>query len=366
MNRFMEKISGPAGYDDEYRRDGMNIVVLAGGTSSERAISIVTGTQVCRSLRENGHLAVLADVAAGWEGEDWENPFTEDYHLEEAVSYIQGWNDRIEDTCRNRGEFFGPHILDICKKADLVFMALHGSNGEDGKIQAAFDLFGIRYTGTGSLGSAMAMDKGISRQILEHGGVPMPAGIVLRRDRGSHKLEDYGMDFPVAVKPCCGGSSIGVSIAEDQKSYEKALEDAFAWEDEVVVEEYIRGREFSVGVLDGEALPVIEIAPLQGFYDYKNKYEPGSTVETCPAVLSAEDTARMQEYAVLGHRLLRLDGYSRLDFMMGEDGGMYCLEANTLPGMTPTSLLPQEAAAAGMDFSALCEKLIQISMKKYE
>lgn len=343
----------------------MNIVVLAGGTSSERAVSIVTGTQVCKALREKGHRAILADVAAGWEVENLENPFTADYNLSEAVSYIEGWNGRIEDTCRRRGEFFGPHILDICKKADMVFLALHGSNGEDGKIQAAFDLFGIHYTGTGSLGSAMAMDKGISRQILSHGGIPMPAGIVLGRNGGSRKLEDYGMDFPVVVKPCCGGSSIGVSIADGQTAYEQALQEAFAWEDEVVVEEYIQGREFSVGVIDGEALPVIEIAPLEGFYDYKNKYEPGSTVETCPASLPEEQTAQMQEYARLGHRLLRLDAYSRLDFMMGEDGRMYCLEANTLPGMTPTSLLPQEAAAAGMDFTALCEKLIEVSMKKY-
>ncbi len=343
----------------------MNIVVLAGGTSSERAVSIVTGTQVCKALREKGHQAILTDVAAGWEGEDWEDPFTEDYHLMEAVSYIESWNDKIGDVCRERGEFFGPHILDICKKADMVFLALHGANGEDGKIQAAFDLSGIRYTGSGSLGSAMAMDKGISRQILIQGGVPMPGGAVLKKDGSLHRLEDHEMEFPVVVKPCCGGSSIGVSIAKDQREYEKALEEAFAWEEEVVVEEYIMGREFSVGIIDDRALPVIEIAPLQGFYDYKNKYEAGSTVETCPACLTPEETKKMQEYALLGHQLLRLDGYSRLDFMMREDGGMYCLEANTLPGMTPTSLLPQEAAAEGMDFPELCQELIEISMKKY-
>lgn len=207
----------------------MNIVVLAGGTSSERAVSIVTGTQVCQALREKGHQAILADVAAGWEREDWENPFAADYQLSRSVSYIEGWNDKIQDVCRNRREFFGPHILDICRKADIVFLALHGSNGEDGKIQAAFDLFGIRYTGTGSLGSAMAMDKGISRQILCQGGVPVPAGAVFDKKGGSHSLEGLGLGFPVVVKPCCGGSSIGVSIAYDQGEYEKALLDAFAW-----------------------------------------------------------------------------------------------------------------------------------------
>lgn len=344
----------------------MNIVVLAGGTSSERAVSIVTGTQVCEALREKGHQAILADVAAGWEGEDWENPFAADYQLSSSVSYIKGWNDKIQDVCRNRREFFGPHILDICEKADIVFLALHGSNGEDGKIQAAFDLFGIRYTGTGSLGSAMAMDKGISRQILRQGGVPVPEGAVFDKKGGSHSLDELGLDFPVVVKPCCGGSSIGVSIAYDQGAYEKALLDAFAWEDQVVVEEYVLGREFSVGVVDGEALPVIEIAPLKGFYDYKNKYEPGSAVETCPAELPEEKAAEMREYARQGHKLLKLDAYSRLDFMMREDGRIYCLEANTLPGMTPTSLLPQEAAATGVDFPELCEKLIEVSMKKYD
>lgn len=344
----------------------MNIVVLAGGTSSERAVSIVTGTQVCKALRGKGHQAILADVAAGWEGEDWENPFTAEYELSRSVSYMEGWNDKIQEVCRDRGEFFGPHILDICRKADMIFLALHGSNGEDGRIQAAFDLFGIRYTGTGALGSGMAMDKGIARQILHQGGVPVPVGTVLSRKDSPREPEKLGMDFPVVVKPCCGGSSIGVSIAHDRAAYEKALQEAFAWEDQVVVEEYVLGREFSVGVIDGEALPVIEIAPLKGFYDYRNKYEPGSAVETCPAELPQEKAAEMREYARLGHTLLKLDAYSRLDFMMRGDGQIYCLEANTLPGMTPTSLLPQEAAAVGVEFPELCEKLIEVSMKKYD
>ena len=343
----------------------MKIVVLAGGTSSERAVSIVTGTEVCRALREKGHLAVLVDVFAGLEEQDPKELFSADYGLEETVYYIESWNDKIKDLSKSRKEFFGPYVLDICKCADMVFLALHGANGEDGKIQAAFDLFGIRYTGTGAMGSGMAMDKGITKQIFAAGGVPMPRGIMLWKGEGSCCLKDQGMDFPVVVKPCNGGSSIGVSIAADQASYEKALEEAFAWEDKIIVEDYIEGREFSVGVIDGEALPVIEIAPLKGFYDYKNKYEPGSAVETCPADLPEEKAREMQGYAKTGHRLLALKAYSRLDFMMGADGKVYCLEANTLPGMTPTSLLPQEAAALGMGFPELCEKLIEVSMEKY-
>ena len=171
------------------------------------------------------------------------------------------------------------------------------------------------------------------------------------------------MTLPCVVKPCCGGSSVGVTIPKTQEEYEAAVADAFSYEDVIVVEEYIKGREFSVGVADGIAYPIIEIAPIEGFYDYTNKYKAGSTVETCPAVLTKEQTEQMQAYAVKGFKALQLDNYGRLDFMMSKDGKMYCLEANTLPGMTPTSLLPQEAQALGMDFADLCEKLIAVSAK---
>ena len=173
------------------------------------------------------------------------------------------------------------------------------------------------------------------------------------------------MEFPVVVKTCCGGSSVGVYIVNDQAEYEQALKDAYSYENEVVIEEYIKGREFSVAVVDGKAYPIIEIAPLQGFYNYKNKYQAGSTIETCPAEISPELTEKMQHYAEAGAKALFMEGYCRLDFMMKENGDMYCLEANTLPGMTPTSLIPQEAKVLGIDYPTLCEKLIEVSMKKY-
>ena len=156
---------------------------------------------------------------------------------------------------------------------------------------------------------------------------------------------------------------MGVGIALEEKDYEGALAEAFAYDDQAVVEQYIKGREFSVGVIDGKALPVIEIAPLQGFYDYKNKYQAGSTIETCPAQLSEEKTRQMQDYAEKAFEVLRLKNYARMDFMMGQEGDIYCLEANTLPGMTPTSLLPQEAAAIGMDFERLCEKILETAVR---
>ncbi len=344
----------------------MRIVVLAGGTSTERAISIVSGTGVCTALREKGHQAILVDVFGGVEEVDWENPFPESYDVEKASSYMKGFDDKIEQMKKDRKSFFGPNVLQLCELCDIVFLGLHGANGEDGRIQAAFDLMGIKYTGTGYLSSALAMDKGITKQMFRMNGVPTPAGTSMEKSACVRNLEELDMEFPVVVKTCCGGSSVGVYIVNNQKEYEEALDQAYSYENEVVVEEYVKGREFSVAVVDGKAYPVIEIAPLQGFYDYKNKYQPGSTVETCPAEISEELTQKMQRHAEAGAKALALEAYCRLDFIMKENGDMYCLEANTLPGMTATSLIPQEAKVLGMDYPSLCEELIRVSMKKYD
>lgn len=344
----------------------MKIVVLAGGTSTEREISIVSGTGICKALRQKGHQAVLVDIFCGDERVDWKNPFPQEYDVDAASAYMSSFNTEIENMKKTRRNFFGPNVLTLCEQADVVFLGLHGANGEDGKVQAAFDLMGIKYTGTGYLSSALAMDKGITKQMFLMHDVPTPKGTSMKKAHAVRDVKELGMEFPVVVKTCCGGSSVGVYIAADQAEYEKALEDAYSYEDEVVIEEYIKGREFSVAVVDGKAYPVIEIAPLQGFYDYKNKYQPGSTIETCPAELSLELTEKMQRYAEAGARALGLEGYCRLDFMMKENGDMYCLEANTLPGMTPTSLIPQEAQVLGIDYPSLCELLIEVSMKKYK
>ena len=190
-------------------------------------------------------------------------------------------------------------------------------------------------------------------------GVPTPAGVKLKKNQ----VDTREVPLPCVVKACCGGSSVGVAMADTPEEYEEAKKEAFLYDEEVVIEQYIKGREFSVGVMDGKALPVIEIAPLQGFYDYKNKYQAGSAVETCPAVLSEEKTKEMQGYAEKAFKILRLKNYARMDFMMNEQEEIYCLEANTLPGMTPTSLLPQEAAAAGISFSELCEMIIAAALR---
>lgn len=341
----------------------MNIVVLAGGISTERDVSLISGQKIYQAIKGNGHHAVLLDVFLGYEG-DISHIFEDDINWEAQVSGIKETNPDIEKVKAMRPDweknFFGPNVIAICQKADVVFMALHGENGENGKIQACFDLMGITYTGTDYVSSALSMDKGLTKDIFRQYGVPTPQGFRLKK--GEKEPEE--VMFPCIVKACCGGSSVGVSIAGNEEEYEAAKAEAFKYDKEAVVEQYIKGREFSIGLLEGKALPIIEIAPKQGFYDYKNKYQAGSTVETCPADLTLEQTKQMQAYAEKGFAALRLKNYARLDFMMGENGDMYCLEANTLPGMTPTSLLPQEAAAIGISYEQLCEKLIAISLKK--
>lgn len=342
----------------------MNIVVLCAGISTEREVSINTGSKVCEALRTKGHNAVMLDVFFGTKDTDIFINSEKAYDIEAAKEEISLKNSRVEDEKAKRDYFFGENVLELCKASDIVFMALHGENGENGKVQATFDLMGIKYTGTGCLGSAMAMDKGISKQIFMANNIPTPKGVWLTKGEPD-SLEEIGMTVPCVVKPCCGGSSVGVTIVESEDEYNKALKESFKYEDEVVIEQYVKGREFSIGVIDGEALPIIEIIPKEGFYDYTNKYIAGMTDEICPAELSDEATAIMQKYALEVYDVLKLESYARIDFLMEDDGSMYCLEANTLPGMTATSLLPQEAQAIGVDFPSLCDLLIHKSLKKY-
>lgn len=349
----------------------MDIVVLAGGVSMERDVSLSTGREVSRALRNLGHRVLLLDVYLGYggEGADPEEVFARSEEASAAAGEIAEQAPDIDKirAMRKDGEknFFGPNVIRLCQAADIVFMGLHGENGENGKVQAAFDLFGIRYTGSDYLSSAMAMDKELAKKLFRANGVPTPDGIAMKRPE-VRELADTGVALPCVVKPNGGGSSIGVSIVRTEEEYGAALAEAFRCEDEVIVESYIKGREFSVAVLAGKALPIIEIAPKEGFYDYKNKYQAGSTVETCPADLPAETASEMQRLAVRAADALGLSTYSRMDFLLNEKGEMYCLEANTLPGMTPVSLIPQEAAAAGMSYEELCAEILRVSMEKYE
>lgn len=347
----------------------MNIVVLAGGLSTERDVSIVTGTQVCKALRGKGHKAILLDVFLGYEGEvDLETVFDEKESLLREEIQIQTAEPDLEKVKALRSDdascFLGPNVIPICKKADIVYMGLHGADGENGKIQATFDVLGIRYTGSGYFGSALAMDKGMAKKVFLNANIPTPKGFSVTRDSVREIPVEIG--YPCVVKPCCGGSSVGVSMAQNEEEYQKALETGFRYEEELLVEECIKGREFSVGVIDGKSLPIIEIIPKEGFYDYETKYQSGMATDVCPAELSKELTEKMQRYAVEVFRELKIETYGRIDFLLDANNQMYCLEANTLPGMTPTSLLPQEAKAVGIEYGDLCEQIIGKSLEKYE
>ena len=349
----------------------MNIVVLAGGLSTERDVSFKTGSMVAKALKENGHKVILLDVFMGYSDreEDLTGIFDRADEISVQVSDIPTEAPDLAKVKASRKDqspcFFGPNVIKMCQMADIVFMALHGENGENGKIQAAFDLFGVKYTGSDYLSSAIAMNKETSKQFFLANGIPTPKGISMTRATRQDDITKLDLTLPCVVKPCCGGSSIGVSIVKEESNFTKALDDAFFWEDEILIEEYVEGREFSVGVIKGRALPVIEIAPKEGFYDYKNKYKAGSTVETCPADIKGSVAKEMQKQAVKVAEALGLDTYSRIDFLVNAKDEVYCLEANTLPGMTATSLLPQEAKVEGVNFEELCQQLVDISMEKY-
>ncbi|MGN0299769.1 MAG: D-alanine--D-alanine ligase [Lachnospiraceae bacterium] len=341
----------------------MKVVVLAGGISTERDVSLVSGSNIYRALKANGHKAILLDVYLGYEG-DTDGIFDKEIDWTESVSAVSASAPDIASVKALRPDgdrnFFGPNVLKLCAEADVVFMGLHGENGENGKIQAVFDLMGIKYTGTGAASSAICMNKQIAKEIMAYNGVPVPKGVHLHR--GDDTVNTIG--YPCIVKACSGGSSVGVYLCNNEEEYIQGLKEAFNLDNEVLVEEYISGREFSVCVMDGRAMPIIEIAPLNGFYDYKNKYQAGSAVETCPAKLDENKTKEMMSYAERGYRALRIECYARLDFLMNDEGKLFCLEANTLPGMTPTSLVPQEAAAMGINFNDLVEKMLRSAINK--
>ena len=348
----------------------MKIVVLAGGISSERDVSILSGSKVAEALRSKGHKVVTIDPYMGYEAplDDIESLFDSNYDFTHNAVIKREAPD-IEAVKKSRknqsGVYFGDHVTDICRAADITFLGLHGGEGEDGSLQAALTLMGIRYTGSDMLGAAIAMHKGVTKGIFLNSEVPTPASRLYKREFYSAVALNEWKAFPCVVKPCSAGSSVGVQIVYDRKGLDVAVADAFVYDDDVLVEEYIKGREFSVGVLGGKALPIIEIIPKNGWYDYENKYQAGATVEICPAELSPEITYRMQREAEHAFEALRLKAYGRIDFLLDKDGRFYCLEANTLPGMTPMSLLPQEAAAAGISYPDLCEKIIELSLKKY-
>ncbi len=349
----------------------MKIVVLAGGLSTERDVSLASGAGILKTLRAKGHDAFLLDVYLGfsYDSDKLEEVFTlpnAGLEIAEGIKTTEPDLAKVKASREDQSDcFFGPNVIDICRLADVVFMALHGDVGENGKLQAAFDVLGIKYTGPNYLGSALAMDKGIAKQIFKMSGVPTPMGTALKKSQKDTTFASLGLSLPVVVKPCAGGSSIGVYIVDTEDAYQDAIEKSFCFEDEVIIEPYIKGREFACGIIDGKALPVIEIIPKSGWFDYSNKYQAGATEEVCPAQISDEIAKKIQEATELAFKALKLDVYSRADFLLDEKGDIYCLEMNTLPGMTSASLLPKEAKAVGIEYAELCELIIEKSLARY-
>lgn len=346
-------------------RSFMKIVVLAGGFSAERNVSFSTSTLICKALREMGHQAVMVDAYLGLETEkpsalfDTLPPLSLE-QIEERAPDLSAVRAKKADGGRN---FFGPHVLEICQEADLVFIGLHGQCGEDGKVQATFDLMGIPYTGSGFLGSALAMDKSLAKQLAAEAGVNTPKWELLSYHHNEIPALMERLSVPCAIKVHNGGSSIGVFLPKTKDELASALKNVLEYGDRIIWEQFVEGREFSVGVLGNECLPPIEIIPKTGFYDYKNKYQPGATLEICPADLTEKEDETLRRQALLVHRTLGLSVYSRGEFILDSHGETWFLEVNTLPGMTPTSLLPQEAAAVGISYHDLCKTIIDASLQ---
>jgi len=338
----------------------MNITVLAGGLSPERDVSLVSGALIANALRRRGHKAALLDLYLGGEAE-----FTLEMSDVPQVGHAEPDLASLIASNGGRTAPIADGIIEACIAADVTFLALHGGIGENGTLQAMLDCFGIRYTGSGHVGSAMAMDKDLSKRMFRFASVPTAdwmkldiSGLSDCKNAAASIADKLG--FPCVIKPLDCGSSVGVAFADDMGELCRALETAVkeGHAAHFIAEPKLSGREFSVGVLKGCALPAIEIIPKAGFYDYKNKYTAGMTEEITPAPLNEAETARIKELAEMAHNSLNLGSYSRTDFIYDEMAKDFiCLEVNTLPGMTPTSLLPQEARAAGIEYDELCEMI---------
>jgi D-alanine-D-alanine ligase len=332
----------------------VKIAVLMGGTSAERDVSLASGIRITQALRSRGHDVVAVDTVAGLLSSDDEKRLLAGGVVKPAppdTKALLRMNAAMQGTLR------------ALPQADVLFLALHGGQGEDGTLQALLDLTGVPYTGSGHLASALAMDKDLAKHLFRAAGVPT-ADWLMAPATVEQVRETLG--FPVIVKPSKQGSTVGLSIVKDPAQLQRAIDDAFEHDDEVMIERFIAGRELTVGILGGEALPVGEIISKNEIYDYEAKYTPGMATEEFPANLTDEQTATVQDLARKAFAALKLRGYARIDFRMSENasdnGTFYCLEANTLPGMTDTSLIPQAAAAMGIDFPELCERVVQLAL----
>ncbi|HXT16611.1 MAG TPA: D-alanine--D-alanine ligase [Gemmatimonadaceae bacterium] len=330
----------------------LKIAVLMGGTSSERDVSLASGIRITEALREAGHEVTAVDTVAGAL-----SPADERKLLSGGV--VKTAPPDTKALVRMNAAMQG--TLKALPNADVLFLALHGGQGEDGTLQALLDLTGVPYTGSGHMASALAMDKDLSKKLFRAAGVPTADWLM-----APATVEEVrsALGFPVIVKPSKQGSTVGLNIVKTPDQLQSAIDEAFEHDDEVMIEQFIPGRELTVGILGDEALPVGEIIPKHEIYDYECKYTAGMAVEEFPANLSEAETKTIQALALKAFRALKLGGCARVDFRMSPEGTFYCLEANTLPGMTQTSLIPQAAAAAGISFPELCDRIAKLALGK--
>ena len=340
----------------------MKISVLMGGTSSERDVSLASGLRVAEALRAKGHDVTTVDTARGALPREEERAML-------AASAVQKEPPSQEELDRMKADTLRQlqAILPLVQDADVVFLTLHGGYGEDGTVQAFLDMAGVPYTGSGHLASALAMDKDLSKHLFRREGVSTAEWLMVERGAaglaGVMQQAIATLGLPLIVKPSKQGSTVGLSIVKEPSALEPAIREAFRYDDEVMLEQFIAGRELTVGVLGGEPLPVGEIIPKHEIYDYECKYTAGMAEEVFPAALTDAQREAVQSQALKAFRALKLRGCARIDFRMSEDGAFFCLEANTLPGMTGTSLIPQAAAAAGLDFPTFCDRVARLALE---
>jgi D-alanine-D-alanine ligase len=332
----------------------MNITVLMGGTSSERNVSLASGIRIVQALRGNGHKVTALDPARGVIGDVEQRELatgkvgTEPPSLEALSKFAEGT--------------FLPNLTSMkeIKDTDVAFLALHGGQGEDGTIQALLDMAHVKYTGSGHLSSALAMDKDLSKKLFRAGDVKTADWLMAPAT--TEQVEGM-LGLPVIVKPSKQGSTVGLTLVKKRSDLPGAIKEALMYDDEVMIERFVPGRELTVGVLGNIALPVGEIISKHEIYDYECKYTAGMATEEFPAKISPEATERVQKQALAAFKSLKLTGYARIDFRLTTEGEFYCLEANTLPGMTELSLIPQGAAAMGIKFPELCERIVKLALE---
>ena len=350
----------------------MKIVVLGGGISTERNVSLVTATSVCKALRTAGHQAVFVDSFLGLEDykKDLNKIFEEPDGMCADVKIDREEPDlsKVWAIRKNKSNSrIGDKVLEACALADCVFIGLHGLDGEDGKIQALLDLYGIPYTGSDSISSANSMDKSMTKKIMDYAGIPNAPWKEYHLDECNISEITNEWELPCVVKVVDGGSSIGVFICDSRSELKEALTKASALNSHILIEKKITGREFAVAVLDGKILSPIEIIPPEGgSFDYVSKYQSGNEAarEICPADITPEQKEILGDLALRLYNALGLSVYSRADIILDENNNGWCLEMNTLPGMTGASLLPKAAKDCGYDYPALCDTIVRLSLEK--